>query len=66
MLGLAAAREGLDDHHASAAAGARTRQHTRLIRLAGVSASGIVTRSGTASNSRARAMLAARLLASRP
>jgi putative ABC transport system substrate-binding protein len=35
MLGLAAAREGLDDHHASAAAGARTRQHTRLIRLAG-------------------------------
>jgi hypothetical protein len=35
MLRLAAAREGLDDHHASAAAGARTRQHTRLIRLAG-------------------------------
>lgn len=35
MLRLAAAREGLDDHHASAAAGPRTRQHTRLIRLAG-------------------------------
>src|ERR1700687_2628133 len=56
MLGLAAAREGLDDEHASAAAGARTRQHARL----GLGCVGRFGLTGTASSSRARAMLAAR------
>src|SRR5271154_3012264 len=44
MLGLAAAREGLDDEHACAAAGARTRQHARLVGRRGL---GCVGRFGT-------------------
>src|ERR1700674_1953505 len=35
MLRLAAAPEGLDDHHAPTAAGARTRQHARFVELCG-------------------------------
>jgi ABC transporter substrate binding protein len=50
---VSAARERLDDHHAAAAAGARARP-ARAARRS--------PRAGTASNSRARAMLAARLL----
>src|SRR5260370_7550753 len=42
MLGLAAAREGLDDDHAAAAAWAWLRQHARLLGFGG--AGGLVRR----------------------
>jgi hypothetical protein len=58
VFGLTAAREGLDDEHASAAAGARTRQHARLV---GPWSLGCVGRFGAALRESLIALAAARL-----
>jgi hypothetical protein len=67
MFWLAAGREGFDDDHAAAATAAGPRQHAGFVGSAVVDVSAGFGQDGTPSNSRARAMLAARLpLANNP
>ena len=60
MLWRGAALEGLDDDHTAAAAGAGMRECLGVAGICAAGISGLLWSLGTASNSRARAMLSAR------